>query len=177
MCWILEKLAIRKNEVVIDLGCGVGDYTQAVHALGAKVAGYDRSALAAIHKYRSLSFYEMDFEKAVPLPDESVDKVISINTIEHLRDWEFFLKECHRVLKPGGHVAFSTANKNFLLHDLHFDPTHLHEWTLEEFEKNAGNYFRKLYARPDCAMFKFYPLNLFFCRFLEPDLTFIGEKK
>lgn len=177
MRWVLEKMAIRPNEVIVDLGCGVGDYTRAIHDLGAKVAGYDRDVASAQKKYPGLSFYELDFSRPVPLPGESVDKVISVYTIEHLWDWDFFLKECRRVLKPGGLAVFSTANRDFLLHDFHFDPTHLHEWPLDVFEKKMDPYFEKLHARKDCAMFKYYPFNFFFRHFLKPDLVFVGKKK
>ena len=176
MDWILKSLTIEPNDVVTDLGCGVGDYTQAIQAFSGRVAGYDRDVTAAQKKYPNVRFFDLDFSKPIPLPDACVDKIVSINVIEHLIDWDFFLRECQRVLKPGGLIAFSTANRHFMLHDLHFDKTHYHEWTLEEFKKITQTYFQTIKARKDCAMFNYYPANFLFKYLLKPDLTWIGRK-
>lgn len=173
---ILSAVKIWPGDTLIDLGCGVGDYTKAISLFTANAAGYDRDVQAARKKYPGLSFFKMDFGKPLPLADASVDKIISINVIEHLKDPEFFLRECQRVLKPGGLIALSTANRNFLLHDLHYDPTHFYEWTLGEFDSLLRPYFTKISLAKDCAMFKFYPLNLLLRFLMKPDLTYIGRK-
>lgn len=176
MSRIIKRLSIQPEEVVIDLGCGVGDYTKALRTYTRHIAGYDRDVTAAKRKYPGVNFFELDFAKSMPLPDSSVDKIVSINVIEHLSDWDFFLRECRRVLRPGGLVAFSTANKEFLLHDFHFDPTHMHEWTLDEFQKITKTYFQTIEITKDCAMFNYYPLNQILRFFLKPDITWIGRK-
>lgn len=176
MKWILEKLSIGPDDVVIDLGCGVGDYTKAVSNLSKQVGGYDLDTAAASRKYAGIRFFKLDFDQPIPLPDASVDKIVSINVIEHLEDWNFFLRECHRVLRPGGAIALSTANRDFLMHGVHYDATHLHEWTLDEFVRITQTYFLTLHARKDCAMFNYYPLNQLLRFFLKPDLTWIGRK-
>ena len=176
MKWIFSRLAIETNQVVIDLGCGVGDYTREIRNLTKHTAGYDRDVSAAKRKFPGVAFFEHDFSGPVPLPDASVDKIISINVIEHLIDWDFFLRECVRVLRPGGMIALSTANRDFLLHGLHFDSTHYHEWTVRQFTKLTEVYFRTVAVRKDCAMFNYYPLNQILRFFLKPDLTWIGKK-
>ena len=176
MKWILSQLAIQPGDVVVDLGCGVGDYTREIHSMTSHAAGYDRDVRAAIRKCPGVSFFAHNLNQPLPLPNASVDKIVSINVIEHLFDWHFFLQECVRVLRPGGLVAFSTANKSFLLHEIHFDPTHYHEWTLDEFKNLAGKSLKILQARKDCAMFNYYPLNQLLRFFLKPDLTLIARK-
>ena len=47
---------------------------------------------------------------AMPLPDDSVDVVVSVDTIEHSVKPDAFLQECHRVLRPGGQAVFTTPN-------------------------------------------------------------------
>jgi hypothetical protein len=74
-------------------------------------------------------------------------------------------------------IALSTANKEFVLHDFHYDSTHLIEWTLKAFGGYAKGYFEPMVIKKDCAMFKYFPLNLVLSHFLKPDLTFIGKKK
>jgi SAM-dependent methyltransferase len=44
----------------------------------------------------------------MPLQSESVDVIVSVDTIEHVHRPADFLRECHRVLRPGGSAVFTT---------------------------------------------------------------------
>ncbi|WP_434581891.1 class I SAM-dependent methyltransferase [Carbonactinospora thermoautotrophica] len=48
---------------------------------------------------------------ALPLADASVDVVVSLQVIEHLWDQPGFVRECARVLRPGGRLIVSTPNR------------------------------------------------------------------
>lgn len=174
---LFRLLAIQSNDVVADLGCGVGDYTVEASRLSRNVTGYDQNVEAARKKFPNVNFSQIDFNRALPIADCSVDKLISINTIEHLADEELFLGECRRVLKPGGLIALSTANKSFLLHQVHYDATHLHEWTLEEFRERMRPYFEEIDLRKDSAMFNYYPWNALLTKVFKPDLSFVGRAR
>jgi predicted SAM-dependent methyltransferase len=54
----------------------------------------------------------LDVTRRFPLPGCSVDCVFSEHLIEHLwyGDAQFMLRECHRVLKPGGRIRIATPN-------------------------------------------------------------------
>lgn len=47
---------------------------------------------------------------SIPLPENSVDVVVSVDTIEHAHDPALFLAECRRVLRNGGRAVFTTPN-------------------------------------------------------------------
>jgi SAM-dependent methyltransferase len=49
--------------------------------------------------------------QALPLPDAAVDVVVTLQVIEHLTDQPGFLRECARVLRPGGRLHCSTPNR------------------------------------------------------------------
>jgi len=49
----------------------------------------------------------------LPLDDDSVEVITTINVIEHLGDPDRALRECARVLRPGGSMLFITPNKWF----------------------------------------------------------------
>jgi len=55
---------------------------------------------------------EYDLRKGIPLPDQSCDVVYHSNIIEHFRrhDALVFMKECFRVLKPGGIIRVATPD-------------------------------------------------------------------
>jgi SAM-dependent methyltransferase len=108
---------LRPGEVVVDLGSGGGlDVFLAARRVGptGKAIGIDmtpamleRARLSA--KQQGLSnveFYESTIDK-LPLPDASVDCVISNCVINLAPDKQAVLNEIARVLKPGGRVAVS----------------------------------------------------------------------
>jgi len=63
------------------------------------------------------SDYYIDVTKKLPFPDNSIDFIFSEHVIEHLTKQEciFFLKECHRVLRIGGILRFSTPDLDLLV--------------------------------------------------------------
>jgi len=99
---------------VLDLACGTGIGTSYLFRAGARSCtglDIDKAAMAyARAAYPSCAFAESD-ATSIRMPDNSVDVVVSFETIEHLRDQRKFLIECRRVLRPGGLLVCSTPNR------------------------------------------------------------------
>jgi SAM-dependent methyltransferase len=174
MKFILKKLSISPADKVLDVGCGVGDYTKEVYARTTCVTGLDLDITHAQQKNPLISFIRHDCSDPLPFPDRSVDKIIAINVIEHLRDYGSFLSECKRVLKANGCIALTTANLDFFLHDFYFDETHLHEWSLSDFGMMVRSHFSPVVISKSSSMFNYFPFNLVLARLIKPDLIFIG---
>jgi SAM-dependent methyltransferase len=174
---ILRALRIARGERVLDIGCGVGDYTRALAALTPEVTGFDLSVESARRISPGLRFETHDSNRPLPLAAGSADVVVSVNLIEHLVSHELFLDECARVLKPGGRIALTTANRDFLLHDRFYDRTHVREWTLEQFGRLLERRFAPAIIEKSSGMFKWYPFNAVTTFFLKPDLLFVGSKR
>lgn len=98
---------------LLDLGCGNGAFTRRVaDACGAaQIDGVEvLEAPAAEAAERGIAVQKADLGDTLPYPDESFDAVHSNQVIEHLKGTDAFMREIHRVLKPGGHAVVSTNN-------------------------------------------------------------------
>ncbi|MDC3378794.1 arsenite methyltransferase [Planctomycetota bacterium] len=109
--------SIREGETVVDLGSGGGlDVFLASKKVGptGKAIGIDMTGdmislarkNAAKGGYENVKFYLGEIE-AMPLPDDSVDCVISNCVLNLCPDKDAALKEIYRILKPGGRLAVS----------------------------------------------------------------------
>lgn len=134
-----------KGKTVLDIASGTG-YGAALLAESAKqVIGidYDKDAIAyskKLYSAKNIEFIQGDAED-LPLKDNSVDVVVSLETIEHLPNPEKFVQEVTRVLKPDGVFYVSTPND-----DEHFDQGnvyHLHEFDFKELNTVISKYFKK----------------------------------
>jgi len=111
----LERLRLRPGEKLLDAGCGEGRHCFGALERGARVVGLDldRSSLkVAARPLRSRaealgSFGAMLQGNAFALPfrDESFDKLICAEVMEHVHDYPAAARELARVTKPDGIVA------------------------------------------------------------------------
>lgn len=64
---------------------------------------------------RGIQHVQSDVFRGLPIADQQVDAITAGELIEHLTDDHAFLRECWRVLKPGGLLALTTPNLTFAL--------------------------------------------------------------
>jgi ubiquinone/menaquinone biosynthesis C-methylase UbiE len=128
----------KKGETLLDLACGLGRTTLLLYEMGMKVRGVDRSEPFIETAKRRLPYLDLQVGSydAINEPDASWDHVaISFNGIDYAFPQvqrEKALRECVRVLKPGGTLIFSSHN----LKSLHwFSPYYRQQlkWKLRNF--------------------------------------------
>jgi 2-polyprenyl-6-hydroxyphenyl methylase / 3-demethylubiquinone-9 3-methyltransferase len=116
--WINSKTPV-KGLRVLDVGCGGGILTESLAALGADVTGIDLAekslGVARLHGLESGIKVEYQHIAAETLAEQqpaSFDIVTCLEMLEHVPSPASTIDACARLVKPGGHVYFSTINRN-----------------------------------------------------------------
>ena len=158
--WIRQhvKLAGRK---AVDIGCGGGILAESLAASNATVTGIDMAegplAVARLHQHESgaeIDYRQSTAEALAEKEPAHYDVVTCLEMLEHVPDPSRVIQSCAELVKPGGHVFFSTINRNpksFLFaivgaeYVLKLLPGGTHEYAkfirpseLEEWARNAG---------------------------------------
>lgn len=123
---------------LLDVGCGNGSFLATMRGLGWEVVGVEPDAEAAkLAQERFEIPVSLGTLEDARLPDRSFDAVTLCQVIEHLPDPFALLRECRRVLRPGGRVVVITPSFKSLGHHIFSEswrgleaPRHLHLFSL-----------------------------------------------
>ena len=138
---------IVKNKRVLDIASGEGYGSNILSSVASNVTGVDISDDAINHakkKYDNkpnLSFIKGSLQN-IPLPDNSIDVVVSFESIEHDTEHDIIMTELKRVLKADGILIMSTPDK-YQYRDLpgYKNPFHVKELYQDEFKALISKYF------------------------------------
>lgn len=138
----LSAASLLKGKTVLDIASGSGYGTKILASQAKQVFGVDisdDSVKYAEQNYpaKNIKYIVGDGEK-IPLKNNSVDVVVSFETIEHIENYRQFLSEVKRVLKDDGLLVLSTPNDLEFAEGNHF---HLHEFKRDELKKLTEEYF------------------------------------
>ena len=104
---------------VIDVGCGGGILSDSIAAKGAEVTGIDMGeaqlSVAKLHQLESgqnVDYQQITVEEIAEKSAGHYDVVTCMEMLEHVPDPASVVAACARLVKPGGHVFFSTINRN-----------------------------------------------------------------
>ncbi len=143
----LQACEIAEDRIVLDIASGEGYGAFMLSDKAAKVTAVDISDQAISHartKYRRPNLeYLVGTCAAIPLPDHSVDLVVSFETIEHHDQHEAMMLEIKRVLRPNGSLLLSSPDKyRYSIKPNHTNPFHVKELYASEFKDLVRHYFR-----------------------------------
>jgi SAM-dependent methyltransferase len=97
---------------VLEAGCGEGYGAALLAGVARRVVAVDYDLSTIGHAARAYRLPALRGNLvALPFADASFDVVCSLQTVEHLWDQPLFVRECRRVLRPGGTLLLSTPNR------------------------------------------------------------------
>ena len=108
-----------KDKKVIDVGCGGGILSESMALRGAKVTGIDMGetplSVAKLHSLEAgveIDYQQITAEDIAEQQEGQYDVVTCLEMLEHVPDPSSVIAACSRLVKPNGHVFFSTINRN-----------------------------------------------------------------
>lgn len=110
---------------VLDLGCGSGPTMIALLSAGRACIGVDVSMTWLVVAQRMISHagytpvLAAAVAEALPLAEDALGAVVSLDVIEHVRNVPLYVQEINRAVRPGGYVAISTPNRYSLSAEPH----------------------------------------------------------
>ncbi len=115
----IDRIAGLFGKTVLDVGCGGGILSEGMAGAGAQVTGIDLAEkslqVATLHllesgkqvEYRKIAVEALAVERPA-----QYDVVTCMEMLEHVPDPAAVVAACGQLVKPGGHVFFSTLNRN-----------------------------------------------------------------
>ena len=138
---------------VLDLGCGERPFEQNVQDSGCDYTGVDWSN--SLHDTNADII--ADLNKPLPFCTNSVNNIICIEVMEHLRQPELLLAESIRVLKPGGTVVISVPFQ-WWVHEAPWDYFRYTRYGLQHLLETAG--FTNVSIAPTTGFWSMWILKL-----------------
>lgn len=140
-----SRLSLGKR--ILDIASGEGYGSNLLAQSATSVVGVDISAEAVSHAKAMYPAHNLEFKigscHEIPLPDHSVDMVVSFETIEHHDEHEAMMREIKRVMISGGLLVISSPDKLEYSDKSGYDnPYHVKELYRVEFKSLLSKHFK-----------------------------------
>ncbi len=143
----LYALRWARNRDVVDVAAGTGYGAGLLASVARRVWALDWDTETTAYAYAKYASRNLMFVRAdaldLPLSSQSVDLVVALEILEHLKKAEKLISETARVLRHGGVVLVSTPNRASYSDDRNYsNPFHVREFYQEEFRELLQRYFK-----------------------------------
>lgn len=117
--YILQQADGLFGKQILDVGCGGGILAESMALQGAEVCGLDMGAeplevarLHALETGAKVTYLQQTVEQHAANHAARYDVVTCMEMLEHVPDPQSIVQACARLVKPNGHLFFSTINRN-----------------------------------------------------------------
>lgn len=114
----LVDFSAYRGQRLLEVGCGIGTDLVRFARGGARVTGVDLSQTAIDLARRNFELHALSADElnvangeALPFADDTFDVVYAHGVVQYTREAAALVRECHRVLKPGGQGIFMVYNR------------------------------------------------------------------
>ena len=114
----LVDFSAYQGQRLLEVGCGIGTDLVRFATGGARVTGVDLAQTAIDLAHQNFALHGLTAEElrvangeALPYPDATFDVVYGHGVVQYTADAAQLIRECHRVLKPGGTGIFMVYNR------------------------------------------------------------------
>lgn len=131
---------INPNDIVLDVGCGQGEFASYVFENDAKFIGLESSENAkSLAKTKGIDILNLSVQSYALNNPESVDIVTSFQVLEHVKEPKSFIEAKLKALKPKGLMIVAVPSEDSFIADvtngvLNMPPHHLTRWSDETLE-------------------------------------------
>jgi 2-polyprenyl-6-hydroxyphenyl methylase/3-demethylubiquinone-9 3-methyltransferase len=115
----IDQHAALKDKQVLDVGCGGGILSESMAAKGAHVTGIDLGEkalnVAKLHSLETgiaVDYQYISVEELAEIKPGAYDVITCLEMLEHVPNPASIVQACAKLVKPGGHVFFSTIHRN-----------------------------------------------------------------
>lgn len=115
----IDQRAALAGKTVVDVGCGGGILSESMALRGAHVTGIDMGeaplSVARLHQLESgveVDYRQITAEELAAEQPQTYDVVTCLEMLEHVPNPASVIHACAELVKPDGHVFFSTINRN-----------------------------------------------------------------
>lgn len=132
---------------VLEIGCGWGRGLELLTKAADQYTGIDKNEdlIAALSaEYPKATFISANIPPLSRVANDTFDYIVTFQVIEHIENDDLFIKEAHRVLKPGGKLLLTTVNKTF---SLTRNPWHVREYYADGLQSLMNRYFPTVETR------------------------------
>lgn len=119
---LFSQFRSMKPEIILDIGAGTGFFSvhlakyfpvSKIYACDISAAMFNWMSENITSEHEQISVHLME-ENQIPFVDSTGDLLIMINLHHELNNPDMLLKECHRVLKPGGKILIADWKKEVM---------------------------------------------------------------
>ena len=115
----IDRIAMLKGKLVLDVGCGGGILSESMAARGARVTGIDLAEkalkVAQLHLLESgleVEYRLIEVESLAREMPHRFDVITCMELLEHVPEPAATVRACGELVSPGGHLFFATINRN-----------------------------------------------------------------